>query len=532
MFCGKIIHQICKTADFRRQARALAISVIGLTNFPANSAQAIEPQAVIGTGTVVGIAKGDAHEFLGIPYAAPPIGKLRWRPPQPPTLWTGLLRATAFGKTCPQSDELSVFATPSVTEDCLYLNVFTPAEKAKDEKLPVMVWIHGGALLGGETNDYDASKLVRQGHVVVVSMNYRLGVLGFFAQPTIDTEGHDFGNYGIMDQQFALRWVKKNIIAFGGDPGNITIFGQSAGGSSVLMQLASPNAAGLFQRAIIESAPKLRINSLTNALKNGQAFTEAAGCKDQSANCLRNLSVEKILSLQPPYLNYGVVGDSVVPLQPGAAFATGKFDHVPIVNGVVKDEHAYMLALPELKKGPLSKAGYKKTLATINADAVQKIVTAYPVAAYKSPSLAMIAAAEDSKACIVRKINTLVAVHGVPVYAYEFEDETAPSYFPKVSFPMGAYHTSELQFLFLGYKGGRGTFHPLSTAQGTLSDQMVGYWTNFARFGDPNGGKLPRWPRYQDDRDEYLALDIPTIKVTANYGRTHNCDFWDPINGD
>lgn len=218
------------------------------------------PLVLTGRGPVRGFVKNGVDTFLGIPYAAPPVGALRWRPPQSHARWHRTLNATVYGPTCPQITTLGVFADPSDTENCLYLNVFTPrlARRGKTG-LPVLVWIHGRANVDGESDDYDGSKLANGGKyggsdTVVVTLNYRLGLLGFLANPALDSEGHDFGDYGIMDQQSALRWVRRNIAAFGGDPHNVTLGGQSAGAVDTEANVISPLSAGLFQRAIAESA--------------------------------------------------------------------------------------------------------------------------------------------------------------------------------------------------------------------------------------------------------------------------------------
>src|SRR6202453_3163687 len=202
-------------------------------------------------GAVEGVTKDGVTRFLGIPYARPPVGPLRWTPPQPAAKWPGVRQTTKFGPTCAQVTTLGPFAgPPNSNEDCLYLNVFTPDMKAK---LPVLVWLHGGGYFDGASNDYDPTKLVTRGHMVVVTINYRLNLFGFMAHPAIDTEGHAFGNYGIMDMQAALRWVKRNIAQFGGDPGNVTLGGQSAGAGATAANVLSPGAHGLFQRAIFQS---------------------------------------------------------------------------------------------------------------------------------------------------------------------------------------------------------------------------------------------------------------------------------------
>src|SRR6516165_7539522 len=244
-----------------------------------------DPVVVTQQGRVGGVEKSDVREFLGIPYAAPPIGDLRWKPPQIHAPWPDVLDATMFRGHCAQRS--SATGTPSTSEDCLFLNVYVPNgadDGAHQNRTPhlraVMVWIHGGNLTIGESDDFDGRTLATIGDVIVVTINYRLGALGFLAHPALTAESpdHASGNYGIMDQQFALQWVQRNIIAFGGDPNKVTIFGQSAGGLSVLSHLASPRAAGLFHRAIVQSgAYELAPPTLAVGETQGVLFANAVG---------------------------------------------------------------------------------------------------------------------------------------------------------------------------------------------------------------------------------------------------------------
>src|SRR3984957_8795243 len=252
------------------------------------------PVAGTANGAVRGLASGAVDEFLGIPYAAPPVGALRWQPPQPAAGWPGVRDATQFAPHCPQV--AGPFGQASTSENCLYLNVFTPSQRQAGASHPVMVWIHGGALVSGESNDYDPTQLVADG-VTVVTINYRLGALGFLAHPALADANGQSGDYGLMDQQAALRWVQRNIASFGGNPHNVTIFGESAGGLATLSQVASPQARGLFQRAIAESGSyNLTQTSLANAETAGEAFATKAGCASQTGACLRSLPVSTILA--------------------------------------------------------------------------------------------------------------------------------------------------------------------------------------------------------------------------------------------
>ena len=268
---------------------ALTLAAAGATAAQAGtgaSGPGLAPVVTTGEGAVQGSTAGTVDEFLGIPYAAPPVGNLRWRPPAPPRDWHGVRNATQFGPSCPQALTGNPLLPPGpISEDCLYLNVYAPAVNSDDQGgRPVLVWIHGGGLVQDGARDYDGSELAADG-VVVVTINYRLGALGFLAHPALASRpGGAAGNYGLMDQQAALRWVQRNIARFGGDPDNVTIAGQSAGGLSVLAQMVSPGARGLFQRAIVESGTyQLTEPSLAAAETAGQAFAAKAGCASDTA---------------------------------------------------------------------------------------------------------------------------------------------------------------------------------------------------------------------------------------------------------
>src|SRR5579871_4673593 len=281
------------------------------------------PIVRIDDGLVRGASAAGVDSFLGIPYAAPPTGDLRWRPPRPAAGWTGVRDATAFGPSCPQAP--SPFAPPGpFSEDCLYLNVYAPASRGGFGGRPVLVWIHGGGLVQDAARDYDGTKLAADG-VVVVTINYRLGALGFLAHPALASgPGGTAGNYGLMDQQAALRWVRDNIRHFGGDP---------AGGLSVLAQMVSPGARGLFQKAIIQSGSfALNQRPLADAEAAGEAFAAQAGCPDQTAACLRQLPVSDLVS--PNFVEIPGVVDGKVLTEPiGTALAAGQFARVPVLNG-------------------------------------------------------------------------------------------------------------------------------------------------------------------------------------------------------
>ena len=311
------------------------------------------PIALTESGLVIGFRSNGVNEFLGIPYAAPPVGNLRWRPPQRYGSFPGFfLEATQFGSECTQAGGGS--------ENCLFLNVFTPPGASGNgggPGLPVMFWIHGGGLTEGSSNPYDPRQLVKTG-VIVVTINYRLGYLGFFAQSAIDAEVHLKGNYGLMDQQFALKWARRNIAAFGGDPHRVTIFGESAGGQSVYANLASPLAAGLFSGAIAESGSYAEFQDYfsdiitlvqgettgSSAVPSGAAIADSVGCTNQKVSCLRAVPASTMVAGEP-FPVYPFVDGTLLTQTISAAFASGEFNQVPVISGSNHDEYRLFVAV-------------------------------------------------------------------------------------------------------------------------------------------------------------------------------------------
>jgi len=484
------------------------------------------PVAVTANGAVRGLANGAVDEFLGIPYAAPPVGALRWRPPQPVASWHGVREATRFAPHCPQS--ASPFGQASTSENCLYLNVFTPSQHVPGPGHPVMVWIHGGALVTGESNDYDPVKLVEDG-VTVVTINYRLGALGFLAHPALADARGQSGDYGLEDQHAALRWVQRNIAHFGGDPRNVTLFGESAGGLSTLAQLASPEARGLFQKAIVESGSyDLTQASLSSAEAAGEAFATAAGCPSQTAACLRSLPVSTILANQTATGYTPNINSEVLPESLKTAFATGNFNRVPIINGTNHDEWRLFVALSELEGHPVTAANYRSMISStlgVPPAAAAVIAAEYPLSAYASPSIALGAVGTDAIfACPALTIDRSVS-RFVPTFAYEFNDENAPENFlPPVSFPYGAAHATEIQYLIdLPTVAFPGT---LSAKQQQLAATMKRYWTNFAKRGFPSSADTPFWPLFNNLTQKIQSLAPATPRTETDFSATHKCGFW------
>jgi para-nitrobenzyl esterase len=512
------------------------------------------PVVVTKDGPVRGLFANGVSVYLGIPYAAPPVGDLRWRPPAPPARH-GLIDATQFANTCPQVTELGAFAGPSsTTEDCLYLNVFTTGTGGRQK--PVLVWIHGGGNVDGETNDYDGSKLATGGPlgtpIVVITMNYRMGLFGFLSESHLNAEGHPFANYGILDQQAVLRWVRANVAAFGGDPNNVTLGGQSAGAINTAASVMSPAAAGLFQRAIFQSSPIPNAYFLPGAaaLALGNNFAAAAGCSD--AACLRGLSTERILQLQGtanangPFVFGGAIVDgTIVPVLPETAWTTGAYRHMPMLGGTTKDDGGgnFGLSIAEYFSGPPQVAVTVEQY-NANSPAVQQ---QYPLASFgNDPQLAQNRIGADPFKCDARRVlNQLAATNsGFPVYGYDFTYQNAPYYFPQMpnaAAPAGhfqplAAHTSDIQFVFQGYHGGNlgvnldqtsGQPRELQGAEITLSDQIMGAWTRFAKTGNPNGPRLPTWQAFTPGNGPFLQQDTPnSVETDAQYDANYKCEFW------
>jgi para-nitrobenzyl esterase len=499
-----------------------------------NGSKAKTPAIVTQSGPLKGIIVGNISVFKGIPYAAPPVGNLRWTPPQPFGRWNGLLDASSFGNQCTQGGTGS--------EDCLFLNIYVPNFKKNANKhhgaMPVMFWIHGGGLTAGAGSDYDPTPLVEQG-VIVVTINYRLGYLGFFAQTALDSEGHDAGNYGLMDQQFAMEWVQNNIAAFGGDPSNVTIFGESAGGHSVYANLASPTAAGLFAKAISESGSYLMFDNFIQSIvtlpvgestgsgqvPGGDSVASGLGCS--TAACLRAVPATDLVSLQPGTL-YAFVDGTLLTETPAQAFATGNFNQVPVIAGTNHDEWRIFVAEQYDANGNpiLTEPEYDAATIALWGPLLGPIIPfLYP---YVPPGGQVLGASgtDGIFACSARNGDISLSQF-TNTYAYEFNDENAPPQPPPagLSFPLGAYHGSEIQYLF-----DTGFFFEFTAPQQQLSAAMVSYWTNFAATGDPNGGTLPTWSLYNPTTDVFQSFIPPTPTTESTFNTDHMCDsFWNLI---
>jgi para-nitrobenzyl esterase len=483
---------------------------------PAPALAAIE-QAKTTAGTVEGEVVDGISEFKGIPFAAPPVGDLRWKAPQPPVSWKGVKKTIAFGPACMQGAILAQMgSTAPASEDCLYIDVWTPAHAAGD-KLPVIAWIYGGGFNSGATSVplYDGANFAKSG-VVFVSLSYRVGVFGFLASPALSAEsGHGSGNYGLLDMIAGLKWVRANIGQFGGDPAKVTIMGHSAGGFAVSMLNASPLAKGLFRGVISESGgnftpPQLaddwggtRALTLAKAEHDGETWLEGLGAHSLAeARALPAATLEEAQHkpgappAQPPVDNYVIPGDQYVLWQ------QGKFNDVPVLVGTTSDETAVF------GRRQVTAADFEKQIRDGYGAKADEILAAFPHASD--------AEATDSARRLANETvfhwNTfawarLQAEHGAhPAFAYYFDRPSAQN-------PNGSGHGSEVGLVFANEDNRPGR-PPWNDADRALSNQLHSYWVNFARTGNPNGASLPQWPQFAPGKPSVLNVGAET-KVIA-----------------
>ena len=485
-------------------AVAVAALVMGLSFV----AHADSLKVKTGEGRVQGktINEGKVRAFLGLPYAAPPVGNLRWKAAEPALKWKGTRAATEFGAHCAQGhvfDDM-IFQDSGPSEDCLFLNVYTPANAKANSKLPVMFWIHGGGYTGGASSEprHNGDFLPLKG-VVLVTINYRLGVFGFLATADLAKEANGAaGNYGLLDMVAALHWVKDNIRNFGGDPGNVTIFGESAGSFAVSTLMASPMAQGLFQKAIGESGAAfsdvLPTNSLEEVEKKDAEWVASLGVK--SLADLRAIPADKILeSTKGKGMNgFAPDIDGRLLTEPvPATYAAGKQAHVPLLAGWNRDEGSFMAM------HGMTVEQWKKMADGLFKDRAPEFLKLYPGNTDAEALRSAIDYGSDSFIAFGtwKWLEAARKTGDSPVYRYHFELAAPPSKFHPGSF---AFHSDDIEYVF-------GT---LATRPGAvwrpedwkLSDEMMTYWTNFAKTGEPNGPGVPEWPKYGKD-DALIHLD-------------------------
>lgn len=485
-------------------------------------------RVAITSGPVHGARVDDHVQFLGIPYAAPPVGALRWKAPQKPASWTAPFEATAYSKRCAQLASPTLMNDASDDEDCLYLNVWAPAKA--HTKLPVMVWLHGGGNINGSTSErvpfvnrgyfYTGELLAERHDVVVVSLNYRLGIFGFFAHPELTAEGIA-GNQGLLDQRLALQWVHDNAAAFGGDPDNVTIFGESAGSLDVCLHVASPGSAGLFHKAISESGGcTTKMRTKAEAEAGGTAFATSVGCTGAyQLDCLRAKAAAALMATPAVAAgdDYGPdVDGAFMPEQPRALYDSGRFAKVPYLLGSNTDEGTLFLGAVH----PTNQTQYMAALTQLFPTSANAVANLYPTSAFLNAmpnpyEAALARVIGDSRlVCPTFDSAARVAHAGVKVWMYNY-DIPAPVELPGTY--LGATHGSELVSVF-------GTSPLFTPATQAVSDLMQRYWTNFARTGTPNAAPDLTWPALTDTANVRLNFGLQPTVVTDF--RATLCDFW------
>src|SRR5579885_1839750 len=478
-------------------------------------------------GKVRGTSRDTVTVWKGIPFAQPPLGPLRFQPPQPPEPWTDVRDATRFGLIAPQiSAPLSaLFGSGSTDipqgEDCLYLNVWSPGADGK--KRPVLVWIHGGGFVGGSgsTPWYDGTSFATQGDIVVVTLNYRLGVLGFLYLGELIGQDYASGNYGVLDQIAALEWVRDNIEAFGGDPGNVTIAGESGGGAKVSALLAMPSAAGLFHRAIIQSGPGVRMLSPQKATENAEKLLKALEIAPRDVERLAMVPVEGIFAANAkvngsPLRGWSpVVDGSALPHHPFDPVAPAISANIPIIIGTNKDE-ATLFLLTDTEFSTLDTAGLRRRVSALAGEAADALIAAYRHVYPQSSPADLFAAIMSDRMMRMNSITLAerkVAQHAAPVYMYLFTWETSV-----LNGRLKSCHALEIPFVFDNLAVA-GSFTGDDSRRFQLAEKMSEAWMTFARTGVPGAQNLPAWPAYTTEERATMIFDLDCHVVNDPQGK-------------
>jgi len=484
-----------------------------------------DPVVRTADGALRGIQAGSAEAFLGVPFAAPPVKGLRFAPPAPVAAWRGVRDARRQAPACQQFEPGGVRETQATSEDCLYLDVYRPRRTSRSAELPVIVWVHGGGYTQGTGVIYGGQTLATLARSVVVTINYRVGALGYLALEQLDDENPSTGsgNWGLLDQIAALHWVQRNIAAFGGDADNVTIAGQSAGGSSVCSLLTSPMAAGLFDRATIQSAYcGLLERSLADAQTQGLAFADQVGCTDAAGRlaCLRRAWAPQLVTAFQTAGGAGpVVGTPTLPTGSFETIAGDRWNKVPVIIGATAHEgRLFLSGTPDL-----TAEDYEAWLSSFGSNAAS-VAARYPLADYRSPFHAQAEALGDSFIyCGTDRTAKLLATK-TPMFRYEFDDPNSPTLygFQPAGVDMSSTHSAELAYLFDFTLGAE----PLPRTSERLAAQMKRYWGSFAADGNPNARRLPYWPRYLPGTHRTLILRPDGPRVATDVSERHHCDFW------
>uniref|UniRef100_A0AAU2JJ03 Carboxylic ester hydrolase n=1 Tax=Streptomyces sp. NBC_00049 TaxID=2903617 RepID=A0AAU2JJ03_9ACTN len=505
---------------------ASALPAAALPAAPAAGGSA-RPVVALAQGGLRGQERDGAQEFLGVPYAAPPVGGARLRAPQPPRRWAGVRDASRQAPACLQFSPFGLSDPQAVSEDCLYLDVYRPRTARPGARLPVVVWMHGGAYSQGTGTQFGGRTMAELTQSVVVSINYRLGQLGYLELPELGREsGPRSGSFGLMDQIAALRWTRENIRAFGGDPGSVTVSGQSAGSGSVCGLLAAPSAAGLFHRAVLQSGPctLLRTPDRARAEAQARAFAVQAGCADPAgvAACLRAASGPALIEAARTLPTSGPAsGDGLLPVDPAAAIGSGKWNKVPVMIGSTRSEARFFVALTQPY---LTAEQYAAQVLAGYGAAGAEVLARYPVAAHGSPYLALSAVVTDSTFACHTSWTTQLFAGQVPTFVYEFDDRDSPT-LAGAQVPgldESNAHSAELAYLHDFTMGER----PLTAVQVALATRMKRYWGAFARFGAPVVPGQTPWPSTGAGVGTVLTLDPVATRTTTSFDADHQCAFW------
>lgn len=497
-----------------------------------------EPAVTLASGEVRGFAEDGVENFFGIPYAAPPVGELRWAPPAAAEPWAGTVDATRYGAGCPQGFGLDSERTTD--ENCLFVNVQRPEGMADGEALPVVVVIHGGGWVTGSGNNENLNAMVRDNGIVGVTMNYRLGNLGFLPHPALaDAEGN-VGNYGLMDQVAALRWVRENIAAFGGDPAQVTIGGESAGAGSTCQILASPAAEGLYSRAFMMSTLCFGIPR-EEAEAEGEEIAAALGCDTDVAACLRGLPVDELIDAETIFRR-PVKGTAFLPQSGWEKLQAGELTDVPVLIGATRNEGRSFLTDWETRSVPtFDRAAYEAYVRENFGEDADDVLAVYPwpedptryTGTYLVAEIMMknFTGPGGLSACKTSEITEMLAPNG-NVWAYEFAPAGGPGWFEVPGYVWGAGHAVELPYLIPDRGNFANNGSALSGEHRQLSETMLAYWASFVRSGNPNAEGQTEWAAYAAGDGPVMRLregDRTAPISVAALRASHNCDFWESL---